>query len=147
MRAVFQEVWRQGRNTWKPAALLLRDPMGGAHSRKLAGGGPTQAPRLRPPAPTMGPGRGRGRGTTRGADCDASTQRARCADAFDGESAVSGSAALFLFTQAAEQVGGGGLAGWRWAGLVCRVRGTVGAQGTEAAAWNPCRRARFCGRA
>lgn len=31
--------------------------MGGAHSRKLADGGPTQAPRLRPPAPTMGPGR------------------------------------------------------------------------------------------
>lgn len=130
MRAVFQEVWRQGSNTWKGAAVLLRDPMGGAHSRKLAGQGPTQAPRLRSPAPTMGAGRG----TTHGADCDASTQRARCAGAFGGESAVSGSAALFLFNQAAEQVGGGGLAGWRWAGLVCRVRGTMGAQGTEAAA-------------
>lgn len=94
----------------------------------------TPAPRLRSPAPTMGAGQGRGRGTTRGADCDASTQRARCAGAFGGESAVSGSAALFLFNEAAEQVGGGGLAGWRWAGLVCRVRGTMGTQGTEAAA-------------
>ena len=36
MRAVFQEVWRQGSNTWKGAAVLLRDPMGGAHSHSRA---------------------------------------------------------------------------------------------------------------
>ncbi|EPY79925.1 ubiquitin A-52 residue ribosomal protein fusion product 1-like protein [Camelus ferus] len=80
------------------------------------GDGRPQALRLRSPAPNMVAGRDRGRGTTRGADCDAGTQRARCASAFGGESAVSGSAALFLFNEAAEQLklkvwdGGGKLA-------------------------------------
>ncbi|XP_020008593.2 ubiquitin-ribosomal protein eL40 fusion protein isoform X1 [Castor canadensis] len=43
----------------------------------------------------------------RAADCDVSAQRAPSAGALGGESAVSGSAALFLFNEAAERVGGG----------------------------------------
>lgn len=55
----------------------------------------------------MAAGRGRG---GRGADCDASAQRAECAGALSGKSAVSGSAALFLFNEVGERFGGGGLA-------------------------------------
>ncbi|KAF7485393.1 Hypothetical predicted protein [Marmota monax] len=40
------------------------------------------------------------------ADCDADARRARCAGALGGESAVSGSAALFFFNEAPERVGG-----------------------------------------
>lgn len=60
-------------------------------------------------------GRGLGRHPMRDADCDADARRARCAGALGGESAVSGSVALFLFNEAPERVGGGGRAGWRGA--------------------------------
>lgn len=90
----------------------------------MGDGGP-QTPWLHSPAPSMG------RGRMHGADCDASAQRARCAGAFGGESPVSGSAALFLFNEAAEQVGGGGLAVWPRARVGDRLWGSVGAQAAE----------------
>lgn len=88
---------------------------------------------------------GSGAGAGRGADCDAGTQRARCAGAFGGNSAVSGSAALFLFNEAAEQVGGRVRAGSRRTGVRRESVGGMRARAAKGAALNPSVRARFRG--
>lgn len=92
---------------------------------------------------SSGAGRGQGWGTARGAHCDASAQRARCAGAFCGDLAVSGSVALFLFNEAAEQVGAGVGVGSPWAGIGQEAVRATGARAAQGAALNPSVRARF----
>jgi hypothetical protein len=95
-------------NAWGAGPTATRD-MGAGQRRKQERDVRPRTPWPPLPASNMAAGRGQRRDPPlRAADCDVSAQRAPSAGALGGESAVSGSAALFLFNEAAERVGGGG---------------------------------------
>lgn len=115
---------KAGGSTWEGLAVSSRDP--GRSTQPEAGGRRSPTVAAASFASTLhDSGAGSGHDARRGADCDAGAQRAGCAGAFGGNSAVSGSIALFLFNEAAEQVGGRSCAGLRRTGVRREVAGTM----------------------
>lgn len=89
---------KAGGSTWEGLAVSSRDPGRSTHPEAGGRRSPTVAT-----ASFASTQHGSEAGAGHGADCDAGAQRARCAGALGGNSAVSGSSALFLFNEAAEQ--------------------------------------------